>query len=72
MAARGGLARNSSGFCSKAFVANYGRFSITRAKLKVANLGLQMAWESGHRRIDLQLDSQAAILISIFFSGWRD
>ncbi|CAN1744381.1 hypothetical protein LINPERHAP1_LOCUS2103 [Linum perenne] len=35
-AAGGGLIRNSAGFCSKAFFANFGCCSITHAELRAA------------------------------------
>ncbi|CAI0451814.1 unnamed protein product [Linum tenue] len=40
---------------------NLGRCTITRAEIWGALRGLQMAWDSGHRRVELQLDSTTAI-----------
>ncbi|CAI0419974.1 unnamed protein product [Linum tenue] len=40
---------------------NLGRCTITRAEIWGALRGLQMAWDSGHRRVELQLDSITAI-----------
>ncbi|CAN1179328.1 Putative ribonuclease H protein At1g65750, partial [Linum perenne] len=62
-ASAGGLLRDSSGRPLKAFTANLGICSITRAELRGALIGLMIAWEAGHRRIKLQMDSTAAIAI---------
>ncbi|CAN1841546.1 Putative ribonuclease H protein At1g65750, partial [Linum perenne] len=51
MAAAGGLIRNEMGFCSAAFSINIGRCSVTRAELR----------ERGWRKVELQVDSLAAI-----------
>ncbi|CAN1127814.1 Putative ribonuclease H protein At1g65750 [Linum perenne] len=40
---------------------NLGKCSITRAELRGAMLGLQLAWERGYHKIQLQLDSQCAV-----------
>ncbi|CAN1189170.1 Putative ribonuclease H protein At1g65750, partial [Linum perenne] len=40
---------------------NLGKCSITRAELRGAVSGLQLAWERGYRKIQLQLDSQCAV-----------
>ncbi|CAN1249089.1 Putative ribonuclease H protein At1g65750 [Linum perenne] len=40
---------------------NLGKCSITRAELRGAVSGLQLAWERGYRKIPLQLDSQCAV-----------
>ncbi|CAN1183029.1 Putative ribonuclease H protein At1g65750 [Linum perenne] len=42
---------------------NLGKCSITRAELRGVVLGLQLAWERGYRKIQLQLDSQCAVLL---------
>ncbi|CAN1832077.1 Putative ribonuclease H protein At1g65750 [Linum perenne] len=60
-AAAGGLIRNSQGRCLAAFSMNLGNCSITRAELRGAVSGLQLAWERGYRKIQLQLDSQCAV-----------
>ncbi|CAN1177369.1 Putative ribonuclease H protein At1g65750 [Linum perenne] len=43
-AAAGGLLRDASGRCLAAFTANLGNCSITRAEMRGAILGLQVAW----------------------------
>ncbi|CAN1172815.1 Putative ribonuclease H protein At1g65750 [Linum perenne] len=40
---------------------NLGKCSITRAELRDAVSGLQLAWERGYRKIQLQLDSQCVV-----------
>ncbi|CAN1751084.1 Putative ribonuclease H protein At1g65750 [Linum perenne] len=62
IAASGGIIRNSMGRMLGAFAANLGSCSITRAELRAAKFGLELAWESGARKIHLQLDSIAAVL----------
>ncbi|CAI0558377.1 unnamed protein product [Linum tenue] len=42
---------------------NLGRCTITRAEIWGALRGLQMAWDSGRRRVELQLDSTTAITL---------
>ncbi|CAN1799142.1 Putative ribonuclease H protein At1g65750 [Linum perenne] len=56
-AAAGGLIRDHQGRCLAAFTLNLGKCSITRAELRGAVSGLQLAWERGYRKIQLQLDS---------------
>ncbi|CAN1189804.1 Putative ribonuclease H protein At1g65750, partial [Linum perenne] len=46
-----------------AFAANLGCFSVTRAELCSAVLGLELAWSKGCRFVELQLDSRAAIAL---------
>ncbi|CAN1149044.1 Putative ribonuclease H protein At1g65750 [Linum perenne] len=60
-AAAGGLVRNADGRCLGAFTANLGCCSITRAEMRGAIIGLQLAWELGQRKVVLQVDSRAAI-----------
>ncbi|CAN1813110.1 Putative ribonuclease H protein At1g65750 [Linum perenne] len=60
-AAAGGLIRDHQGRCLAAFTLNLGKCSITRAELRGAVSGLQLAWEQGYRKIQLQLDSQCAV-----------
>ncbi|CAN1848412.1 Putative ribonuclease H protein At1g65750 [Linum perenne] len=60
-AAGGGVIRNSHGAKLACFAANFGRCSIMRAELRAAALGLTLAWDLGFRRVNLQLDSLAAI-----------
>ncbi|CAN1201045.1 Putative ribonuclease H protein At1g65750 [Linum perenne] len=59
----GGLLRDASGLCLFAFTMNLGFCSITRAELRGAIRGLQLAWEAGFKKVILRLDSQAAISI---------
>ncbi|CAN1127072.1 Putative ribonuclease H protein At1g65750 [Linum perenne] len=40
---------------------NLGQCSITRAEIRGAITGLELAWNYGFRRVELQVDSQAAI-----------
>ncbi|CAN1320571.1 Putative ribonuclease H protein At1g65750 [Linum perenne] len=40
---------------------NLGKCSITRAELRGAVSGLQLAWERGYHKIQLQLDSQCVV-----------
>ncbi|CAN0918178.1 Putative ribonuclease H protein At1g65750, partial [Linum grandiflorum] len=47
----------------KAFAANLGSCSITRAEMRAIVDGLQLAWTLGIRRIQVQSDSMAAIAI---------
>ncbi|CAI0458485.1 unnamed protein product [Linum tenue] len=60
-AAAGGLIRDHLGCCLAAFALNLGVCSITRAELRGAVEGLQLAWNLGYRRIRLEVDSQCAI-----------
>ncbi|CAN1820472.1 Putative ribonuclease H protein At1g65750 [Linum perenne] len=60
-AAAGGIIRTSDVHSLGAFVANLGNCSVTRAKLGGAVLGLELAWSTGCRVVEVQLDSRAAI-----------
>ncbi|CAN1155888.1 Putative ribonuclease H protein At1g65750, partial [Linum perenne] len=60
-AAPGGLIRDHQGRCLAAFTMNLGKCSITKAELRGAVSGLQLACERGYRKIQLQLDSQCAV-----------
>ncbi|CAI0624775.1 unnamed protein product [Linum tenue] len=62
-AAAGGLLRDHLGRCSKTFVCNLGSCSITCAELKAATVGLKIAWDEGHNKVELNLDSETAIAI---------
>ncbi|CAI0558302.1 unnamed protein product [Linum tenue] len=62
-ASAGGLIRDHRGCCLAAFAMNLGVCSITRAELRGAMEGLQLAWNSGFRRVRLELDSQCAVLL---------
>ncbi|CAN0904399.1 TNF receptor-associated factor homolog 1b, partial [Linum grandiflorum] len=63
VAAAGGLIRDDSGRFVKAFAANLGRCSITRAEMRAIVDGLKLAWTLGIRRIRVQSDSRTAIAI---------
>ncbi|CAN1342707.1 Putative ribonuclease H protein At1g65750, partial [Linum perenne] len=60
-AAAGGLFRDADGRCLAAFSMNLRICSITRAELRGAMIGLQIAWDRGFRRIIVQLDSRVAV-----------
>ncbi|CAN1195843.1 Putative ribonuclease H protein At1g65750 [Linum perenne] len=60
-AAGGGIVRDSHENKIAAFLANFGRCSIMQAELRAAALGLETAWDSGCRKVNIQLDSKAAI-----------
>ncbi|CAN0925121.1 BAG family molecular chaperone regulator 2, partial [Linum grandiflorum] len=60
-ATTGGLFAKADGRCLAVYLMNLGICSITRAELRVVVQGLQMDWELGYRKIQAQLDSQAAI-----------
>ncbi|CAI0472952.1 unnamed protein product [Linum tenue] len=60
-AAAGGLIRDHLGRCIAAFACNLGICSITRAELRGAAEGLQLAWDLGFRRVRVELDSRCAI-----------
>ncbi|CAN1849082.1 Putative ribonuclease H protein At1g65750 [Linum perenne] len=59
----GGLIRNHLGFCSLAFSGKLGICSITRAELRAILQGLDYAWNGGHRKVLVQTDSLAAVLL---------
>ncbi|CAN0876644.1 Putative ribonuclease H protein At1g65750, partial [Linum grandiflorum] len=63
IAAVGGVIRTDTGHFVKAFAANLGSCSITRAEMRAIVNGLQLAWTLGIRRIQVQSDSMAAIAI---------
>ncbi|CAI0405948.1 unnamed protein product [Linum tenue] len=52
--------RGSDGRFLKAFTANLGGGSITRAELAGIVYGLDLAWEQGARKVILQTDSSTA------------
>ncbi|CAN1176722.1 Putative ribonuclease H protein At1g65750 [Linum perenne] len=60
-AAGGGVIRNSHGAKLAAFAANFGKCSIMRAELRAAAIGLSLAWDMGFRKVNIQIDSLAAI-----------
>ncbi|CAN1292982.1 Putative ribonuclease H protein At1g65750, partial [Linum perenne] len=59
--AAGGLVRNEVGYCVAAFMVNLGNCSITRAKMRGSIMGLQMAWDKGCRKVELQVHSKASL-----------
>ncbi|CAN1138929.1 Putative ribonuclease H protein At1g65750 [Linum perenne] len=61
LAAAGGFVRNSHGRILGAFSANLGSCSVMRAELRGADLGLQLAWNLGVKKVILELDSRAAV-----------
>ncbi|CAL1399681.1 unnamed protein product [Linum trigynum] len=62
-AAAGGIIRDHLGRCLGAFSSNLGSCTITRAELMGAAQGLKLAWDQGHRRVQLRLDSRTALNI---------
>ncbi|CAN1155670.1 Putative ribonuclease H protein At1g65750 [Linum perenne] len=62
-AAAGGLLRDSTGRCIDAYAMNLGVCSITRAEIRGALEGISRAWAQGHKKVEVQLDSTAAIAI---------
>ncbi|CAN1161717.1 Putative ribonuclease H protein At1g65750 [Linum perenne] len=58
-----GVVRSEDGRAIGAFAANLGCCSVTRAELRGAVLGLELAWSMGCRNVELQLDSRAAIAL---------
>ncbi|CAI0449506.1 unnamed protein product [Linum tenue] len=60
-AAAGGLIRDHTGRCLTAFAYNLGACSITRAELRGAVEGLQLAWNMGYRRVNVELDSLCSV-----------
>ncbi|CAN1192302.1 Putative ribonuclease H protein At1g65750 [Linum perenne] len=59
----GGLIRNDKGELVRAFCANIGDCSITRAELRAIVEGLKLAWSLGLRKVAVQTDSRAAVSI---------
>ncbi|CAN1176559.1 Putative ribonuclease H protein At1g65750 [Linum perenne] len=62
-AAAGGLLRDADGRCLHAFTMNLGVCSITRAELRGAIRGLEIAWDNGFRHVELQIDSMAVVAL---------
>ncbi|CAN1821545.1 Putative ribonuclease H protein At1g65750 [Linum perenne] len=62
-AVAGGLLRDSTGNCVLAYTMNLGVCTITRAELRGALEGIRRAWESGVRKLEIQIDSQAVVAI---------
>ncbi|CAN0878496.1 Putative ribonuclease H protein At1g65750 [Linum grandiflorum] len=65
-AAGGGILSNPNGIPLRAFAANYGICTITRAELRAALYGIQIAWEQDYKKVNLQIDSAA--VISLIYS----
>ncbi|CAN1826392.1 Putative ribonuclease H protein At1g65750 [Linum perenne] len=61
-AAAGGILRDNAGNCLQAYAMNIGSCSITRAEIRGA-IGIRKAWDAGYRKVEVQMDSQAAIYI---------
>ncbi|CAN1131278.1 Putative ribonuclease H protein At1g65750 [Linum perenne] len=57
----GGVLRDSDGRFARAFCANVGDCSITRAELKAIIEGMRMAWDLGVERLHIQTDSTTAV-----------
>ncbi|CAN1162503.1 Putative ribonuclease H protein At1g65750 [Linum perenne] len=62
-AAAGGLLRDEDGRCIEAFACNLGKCSITRAEIRGALEGIRLAWIRGFRKVQVQIDSEAAVAI---------
>ncbi|CAN1148225.1 Putative ribonuclease H protein At1g65750 [Linum perenne] len=62
-AAAGGLLRDNNGNCVLAYTMNLGTCSITRAEIRGALDGIRRAWDSGYRRLEIQIDSQAVVAL---------
>ncbi|CAN1842763.1 Putative ribonuclease H protein At1g65750 [Linum perenne] len=57
----GGIIRDSTGKLVRAFCANVGNCSITRAELRAIVEGLKLAWSLGIKKVAVQSDSAAAV-----------
>ncbi|CAN1828606.1 Putative ribonuclease H protein At1g65750, partial [Linum perenne] len=57
----GGIIRDSEGKLVRAFCANVGNCSITRAELRAIVEGLKLAWSLGIKKVAIQTDSAAAV-----------
>ncbi|CAI0502011.1 unnamed protein product [Linum tenue] len=55
------MIRDHSGRCLTMFALNLGSCTITQAELKGAVEGLQVAWDAGHRRVNVQLHSRCVV-----------
>ncbi|CAN1807882.1 Putative ribonuclease H protein At1g65750 [Linum perenne] len=60
-ATAGGLLRDADGRYSLAYTMNLGNCSITRAEMRGALRGLELAWDAGYRKLIVCLDSMAAV-----------
>ncbi|CAN1163406.1 Putative ribonuclease H protein At1g65750 [Linum perenne] len=59
--ASGGLFRDVDGHCLAAYSMNLGICSITRAELRGPLTRLQITWDKGFQRIQLQLNLRIAV-----------
>ncbi|CAN1141562.1 Putative ribonuclease H protein At1g65750 [Linum perenne] len=57
----GGIIRDSAGNLVRAFCANVGNCSITRAELRAIVEGLKLAWSLGIKKVAVQTDSAAVV-----------
>ncbi|CAN1233930.1 Putative ribonuclease H protein At1g65750 [Linum perenne] len=62
-AATGMVLRNNTGRVQYAITINLGTCSITRVEMRGAVEGMAVAWDLGIRKLEIQLDSNAAISI---------
>lgn len=60
-AGAGGLIRGHRGELFEAFVVNCGVCSCTRAELIAVLRGLSMAWNGGHRKVHVEVDSEVVV-----------
>ncbi|CAN1172803.1 Putative ribonuclease H protein At1g65750, partial [Linum perenne] len=58
-----GLIRNNEGARVGAFSANIGKCTTTRAELRGVITGLRMAWYAGCRKVEVRVDSRAALAL---------
>ena len=61
MAACGGLLRNRDGTFLQGFVAKLHEGDALYAELWACILGLELAWDMGHRRVEVESDSKHAV-----------
>ncbi|CAN1147057.1 Putative ribonuclease H protein At1g65750 [Linum perenne] len=59
----GGLLWDELGRCMVAFTTNLGKCSITRAELRRAITGLDMAWQAEFRRVVVHVDSKVVLAL---------
>ncbi|CAN1192031.1 Putative ribonuclease H protein At1g65750, partial [Linum perenne] len=62
-AAAGGIIRDCGGNYVSSYAINLGSCSIMRAELRGIIEGMKIAWDKGIRRLCIQTDSQAAVLL---------
>ncbi|CAN1308034.1 Putative ribonuclease H protein At1g65750 [Linum perenne] len=66
-ASAGGIIRRADGRGLVAFTMNLGACTVTRAEIRGAIGGLELAWDYGFRRVELQLDSK--VVVSMLLSS---